>query len=73
MLEELNKHFSKAETQMTNRYRKCYNTQHEGNANQNHKELDFLVVQWLRIHLPMQGTRDQTLICKTNKPVHHNY
>ena len=26
---------------MTNRYRKCYNAQHEGNANQNHKELDF--------------------------------
>ena len=26
---------------MTNRYRKCYNTQHEGNANQNHKEPDF--------------------------------
>ena len=38
-----------------------------------------LVVQWLRIHLPMQGTRVQALVredptCRrTTKPVHHNY
>ena len=38
-----------------------------------------LVVQWLRIHLPMQGTRVQALIqehptcCRATKPVRHNY
>ena len=38
-----------------------------------------LVVQWLRICLPMQGTRVQALVqedptChKATKPVHHNY
>ena len=38
-----------------------------------------LVVQWLRICLPMQGTRVQSLVwedstcCGTTKPVHHNY
>ena len=38
-----------------------------------------LVVQWLRIHLPMQGTRVRSLIwedptCRgTTKPVRHNY
>ena len=39
----------------------------------------FLVVQWLRIHLPMQGTRVRALVqedptcCRATKPVHHNY
>ena len=38
-----------------------------------------LVAQWLRIHLPMQGTRVRALIwgdptCRgATKPVHHNY
>ena len=38
-----------------------------------------LVVQWLRICLPMQGTRVRALVqedptcCKATKPVHHNY
>ena len=38
-----------------------------------------LVAQWLRIHLPMQGTRVQSLIqedptCRgASKSVHHNY
>ena len=38
-----------------------------------------LVVQWLRIHLPMQGTRAQALVQEdptchgATKPVHHNY
>ena len=38
-----------------------------------------LVVQWLRIHLPVQGTRVQALVredptCRgATKPVHHNY
>ena len=38
-----------------------------------------LVVQWLRIRLPMQGTQVQALVwedptcCRATKPVHHNY
>ena len=38
-----------------------------------------LVVQWLRVHLPMQGTQVPTLVwedptCReATKPVHHNY
>ena len=38
-----------------------------------------LVVQWLRIRLPIQGTRVQSLVqedptCRgATKPVHHNY
>ena len=38
-----------------------------------------LVVQWLRIHLPMQGTQVQALVredptCRgATKPVRHNY
>ena len=38
-----------------------------------------LVAQWLRIHLPMQGTQVQSLVredptcCRATKPVHHNY
>ena len=38
-----------------------------------------LVVQWLRICLPMQGTRVPSLVqedptcCRATKPVHHNY
>ena len=39
----------------------------------------FLVVQWLRIHLPMQGTQVQALVqedptcCGATKHVRHNY
>ena len=38
-----------------------------------------LVAQWLRIRLPMQGTRVRTLVredptcCGATKPVRHNY
>ena len=38
-----------------------------------------LVAQWLRIHLPMQGTRVRALVRKdptchgATKPMHHNY
>ena len=38
-----------------------------------------LVVQWLRIRLPMQGTRIQALVQEdptchgATKPMHHNY
>ena len=37
------------------------------------------VAQWLRIHLPMQGTRVRALVWEdptchaATKPVHHNY
>ena len=39
----------------------------------------FLVVQWLRICLPMQGTQIWSLVwedstcCRATKPMHHNY
>ena len=39
----------------------------------------FLVAQWLRIHLPMQGTRVQALVQEdltdrgATKPMRHNY
>ena len=38
-----------------------------------------LVAQWLRIRLPIQGTRVRSLVredptcCVTTKPMHHNY
>ena len=38
-----------------------------------------LVVQWLRIHLPMQGTQVQSPVQEdptgheATKPIHHNY
>ena len=38
-----------------------------------------LVAQWLRIHLPMQGTRVRALLredptcCRATKPMRHNY
>ena len=40
---------------------------------------DFLVVHWIRIHLPMQGTRAPSLVWedstlrRASKPVDHNY
>ena len=44
-----------------------------------HKVWASLVAQWLRIHLPMQGTRVRALVredptCRgATKPMHHNY
>ena len=38
-----------------------------------------LMAQWLRIHLPMQGTRIRALVwedptySRATKPMHHNY
>ena len=52
---------------------------HWENANQNYNERAALVVQWLRICLPMQGTRVQALVqedptCRgATKPGCHNY
>ena len=43
------------------------------------KERASLVAKWLRIHLPMQGTRVRALVredpmcCGATKPVCHNY
>ena len=52
---------------------------HKFSSLKKHIYWTFLVVQCLRIHLPMQGTRVQALVwedptCRgTTKPVHHNY
>ena len=49
------------------------------NKNQNCSQRPSLVAQWLRIRLPMQGTRVRALVqedptCRgATKPVHHNY
>ena len=48
-------------------------------VNQKEKDRASLVVQWLRICLPMQGTRVRALVredptcCGATTPVHHNY
>ena len=76
---------------MGNRHMKRY---HQGNANQNHSKISphtcqnghmkktkgtSLVAQWLRIHLPMQGTQVPALVredptCRgATKPMRHNY
>ena len=33
----------------------------------------FLVVQWLRIRLPVHGTQVQSLVWEDPKPMRHNY
>ena len=49
------------------------------NSPKKKKKGSFLVAQWLRIHLPMQGTQVRALVqedptCRgATKPVHHNY
>ena len=46
---------------------------------QNNNSGASLVAQWLRIRLPMQGTRVRALVqedpicCRETKPLHHNY
>ena len=51
----------------------------EGSAHQQRPGWASLVVKWLRIHLPMQGTRVQALVwedptCRgATKPLSHNY
>ena len=46
---------------------------------QDYNERNSLVTQWLRIHLPVQGTQVRALVwedstcCGPTKPVHHNY
>ena len=52
---------------------------HPGNASQKHNEGTSLVVQWLRIHPPMQGPEVRSLvqedpICRgATNPMCHNY
>ena len=57
-----------------------FQTLHE--ISKNKKKIRYwasLVAQWLRIHLPMQGTRVQALVREdptrreATKPVRHNY
>ena len=54
-------------------------TDHQGSVNQKRNEGASLVVQWLRIRLPMQGARVQALVQEdptchgAAKPVCHNY
>ena len=49
------------------------------NFHQKYSIRPFLVAQWLRIHLPMQGTRVRSQVwedptCRgATKPLHHNY
>ena len=49
------------------------------NIKKKKKNRNFLVAQWLRIHLPTQGTRVRALVredptcCRATKPVRHNY
>ena len=53
-------------------------TNYQRNANQNYNERASLVAQWMRICLPMQGTRVRALAwedptCRgATKPVSHN-
>ena len=54
-------------------------SQHLVSHNLNYLMEISLVVQWLRIHLPMQGTwvpslvREDPMCCEATKLVHHNY
>ena len=51
----------------------------QGHLVNNNNSWDSLVAQWLRIHLPMQGTRVRALVwedptCRgATRPVSHNY
>ena len=51
----------------------------ENNLIRKRAEGTSLVAQWLRIHLPMQGTWGQALVredptcCRATKPVRHSY
>ena len=53
--------------------------EHSGESDIKQHPRASLVAQWLRIHLPMQGTRVRALVqedptCRgATKPVHHNY
>ena len=70
--ENLNRFFSK-DVRMANI------TNHQANASQNHSEKTCLVVQWLRICLPVLGTwvwslvQEDSTCCGAAKPVRHSY
>ena len=56
-----------------------WHKRHPSNTGQKESEWASLVAQWLRIHLPMQGTRVRALVrenptCRgATRPVCHNY
>ena len=56
-----------------------WNKHFRSSTNKNEHDRASLVAQWLRIRLPMQGTRVRALVredptcCRATKPVSHNY